>query len=243
MDFSSPFNTISRSRILFQLCEDGVEGWLINWLQNYFSNRLQHVRVANEASSSLPNNCGVLQGAVQSPFLFNCYTSSLRSPNEVTLIKYSDDLTVCHAWKTDGDSQLLGQAVTEVLEWSSENGPLLNASKCIYITFSLTAAVDTPEIPSLHNFAPSSKSKFLGVIFNSRLSWSDHVDAVFGKCRRLCFLVRRFRRLGLSSSYIKKFVHACIIHIIVYCSPIIFPGLKCSEFLTLHRIFKIISFF
>ena len=163
-----------------------------------------------------------------SPFLFNYYTSSLRSPNDVTLIKYADDLTLCHACKTNGDSQQLGQAVTEVLEWSSENGLILNASKCISITFSLRADYDTPEISSLHNFA--SSSRFLGVIFNSRLSWSDRLDAVFGKCRRLCFLVRRFRRLGLRSSRIKTFVHACIIPLIVYCSPVIFPGLNVLTF-------------
>ena len=94
-------------------------------------------------------------------FFFNYDTS----PNDVALIKYADDLTLCHACKTNGDSQQLGQAVTEVLEWSSENGLLLNASKCISITFSLRADVDTPEISSLHNFASSSRPKFLGVIY------------------------------------------------------------------------------
>ena len=100
-------------------CEDGVERWLINWRQNYFSNRRQNVKFGNKASTSLTNNCGVKQGAVLSLFLFNNYMSSLRSLNDVTLIKYADDFTLCNHCKTNGDSQQVGQAVTELLELSS----------------------------------------------------------------------------------------------------------------------------
>ena len=46
---------------------------------------------------------------------FNCYTSSPRSLNDVTLIKYADDLTVCNNCKTNAYSQQLN---TEVLKWS-----------------------------------------------------------------------------------------------------------------------------
>ena len=33
LDFSSAFNTIPRSKLLSNLSEDGVEGWIVRWLQ------------------------------------------------------------------------------------------------------------------------------------------------------------------------------------------------------------------
>ncbi len=44
-----------------------------------------------------------------------------------------------------------------------------------------------------------------------------------------CF-AKKLRRLSTPTEYIRKFAEACVIPIILYCSPAIFPGLLKQDF-------------
>ncbi len=52
---------------------------------------------------------------------------------------------------------------------------------------------------------------------------------------------KKLRRLSTPAEYIRKFIEACVIHIILYCSPAIFPGLPKQDFALLRRSIKLIS--
>ncbi len=52
---------------------------------------------------------------------------------------------------------------------------------------------------------------------------------------------KKLRRLSTPAEYIRKFAEACVIPIILYCSPAIFPGLLKQDFVLLRRSIKLIS--
>ncbi len=52
---------------------------------------------------------------------------------------------------------------------------------------------------------------------------------------------KKLRRLSTPAEYIRKFAEACVIPIILYCSPAIFPGLLKQNFALLRRSIKLIS--
>ncbi len=81
----------------------------------------------------------------------------------------------------------------------------------------------------------------LGVTFARNAKWTKHVEGIFGKCVRLFFFAKTLRRLSTPPAYIRKFAEACVIPVILYCSPAIFPGLLKQNFALLRRSIKLIS--
>ena len=71
LDFSNAFNTLDRNTLCSLLQLKGVPSSILSWLSDYFSDRKQFVVHGGKCSSLLPNNSGVLQGAILSPFLFS----------------------------------------------------------------------------------------------------------------------------------------------------------------------------
>ncbi len=55
------------------------------------------------------------------------------------------------------------------------------------------------------------------------------------------FIVKKFRRLSTSAELIHKFSEACILPLILYCSPAIFPELLKHDFALFNCSIKLIS--
>ena len=83
-----------RQQIITDLAEIGTPGWIVSWLSNDFQDRKQYTCIGGAKSSSVLNNCGVLQGAVLSPFIFSFHHGALQSSNACSLFKYVDDLVI-----------------------------------------------------------------------------------------------------------------------------------------------------
>ncbi|VDM05779.1 unnamed protein product [Schistocephalus solidus] len=137
LDYSSAFNTIPRHLILNKTPASGSPGWVVSWLEDYFTSRTQFVQSGKWKSTVLPNNCGVLQGAILSPHLFSLHTDDLRSPNDCLYIKYAEDMVVDHPLKNQTHLQCLKDGLDHVAAWSSDNGLQLNHEKSVQRVFHL----------------------------------------------------------------------------------------------------------
>ena len=242
-DFSSAFSTIPRQRLLTELSTPDFPPWLVPWLHNYFLDRSQFTSAGGKQSSSRTNNCGVPQGAVLSPTLFTFFTRSLHHPDVAIFQKYADDVVIGHPAKSADDYEKLGLVVHYVKSWSDDRGLILNPTKSVQCTFSLKrpTSIRAVTLTEADPIAEVSSVKYLGVSFDSNTSWGSQVSHVFHKCLRLSFYVKRLRHLCVPHPVICRFVDACVIPVITYCSPVIFPGLRQQDFRTLKRAIKIIS--
>jgi hypothetical protein len=244
LDFSSAFNTICRRKVLEILNDIGAPSWCLEWLCDYFTNRLQYVTI-NKNKSLLSLNChGVLQGAVLSPFLFNLYTDVMRAPQISIFIKYADDFALGNSHRSSTDTEHLQSVLTTVMHWSTDNDLFLNFGKCNVCVFSANRKlIQSSEQVILGDNALEQiqNVKYLGVYFCSNLTWSTHIDVLYKKCLKLSFYVRRLRGAGLPHHVLLKFVNLCIIPVILYASPIIFPGLLVKDFVILKRALKLVS--
>ena len=83
-----------------------------------------------------------------------------------------------------------------------------------------------------------SKVKYLGVIFYSDLSWSSHVLLLSKNVNRLTYSIKRLHAFGIIRHLLLQFVNSCILPIILYCSPLFFPGLLRKDFAVLRRVLK-----
>ncbi len=79
--------------------------------------RSQYTRLKNKTSSVIPNNGGVLQGAVLSPFFFTLHTSYLYPESLTSFLKYADDVVIGHPCKDSQGIFTINNALKYVPDW------------------------------------------------------------------------------------------------------------------------------
>ena len=243
LDYSSAFDSVPRCSLLHKLESFGCPTHILSWLKDYFTNRVQRTKMGNNLSCPLMNNSGVLQGAVLSPYLFSTYISDLFVPSPAKLIKYADDVVLCQSISDQSDFLSLSDNLASTYNFSMQSGLHLNSSKCFECLFTLSRS-SYPSESSLINGSQIRRVdtvKYLGVILQNDLRWSSHILSTVGKLRRLSFQIRKLRQFTAQQSLISSFVNQCVLPIVLYCSPVIFPGLLKKDFIVLRRGLAIIS--
>ena len=67
---SNAFYRVWHKGLIFKLKQVGIEGELLQWINDYLSDRKQKAVIRNYSSSSRRVNAGVPQGSVLGPLLF-----------------------------------------------------------------------------------------------------------------------------------------------------------------------------
>ncbi len=184
----------------------------------------------------------------QSQFAYKKARSTLDAVGLLTsrhcrLLKYADDFVLCNSYKNCTDQEGLDEDLHRLVTWSADHGLLINKTKCAERLF--YPKNTSPQLPlSLINGEALSREqtvKYLGVHFNSNLTWSTHIDSVFTKCLKISFFIWRLRSMNVHKSLLWRIVSACAIPIILYCSPIIFPGLFNKDFASIKKCIHLLS--
>ncbi|VDM05518.1 unnamed protein product [Schistocephalus solidus] len=217
LDYSSAFNTIPRPLLLNNTSASGSPGWVVSWLEDYFTSRTQFVQSGKRKSTVLPNNCGVIQGAILSPHLYSLHTDDLRSPNDFMYIKYADDMVVGHPLKNQTHLQCLKDGLDHVAAWSSDNGLQLNHEKSVQCGFHLRPSPSSQFSAVLPNEV--SFFRYLCVTLTSNLSFSQYIDAHFTKIRKLLYYIGRLRSYHTPQALIWRYKEACVLPLILLALP------------------------
>ena len=131
---------------------------------------------------------GIPQVSTLSPTLYNIYSSDIEGsfPTRINAIGYADDLVVyCRNNNVQSlidDIELAGKSITH---WCNNNGMELSASKSVLVLFSRRYKLPQVTIEfngeALHR---SNTVKYLGMIFDTKLNWRQHIDVNVSKARR-----------------------------------------------------------
>nr|CAH8865766.1 unnamed protein product [Trichobilharzia regenti] len=249
LDYTSAFDSVPRGLLLNKLSLTQTESWAINWLHSYFSNRMQYTVYNGVASSPLLTEAGVPQGAVLSPFLFSFFLHDLPLSDEINFVKYADDLTVSLPVKSQSDCFKLNSFLSDISQWSKLNGLTLNPSKCQTVDFSFRHKRDLQTLVSTHDVCriegtiieTKSNAKYLGLVISSDLTWSSHIQMISKKVFRLTYYIKKLRLTGVTQPLLSQFVNSRILPILLYCSPLVFPGLLKKDYTILRRMLKVVS--
>lgn len=197
LDFSSAFDLLDHELLLEKLELYGFSGHTVGWFASYLSNRAQCVFYNGSFSLSKELQCGVPQGSCLGPLLFSIFTNDLPLVlDHAKAVMYADDTTIyLPASTADTLSSTLDRELKSVAMWAHANKLLLNTTKTKSILFAsswnlkakpqLKLSVDGTMITQVE------ETKLLGVIIDSRLQWSKHIEHIVSVMGRELSVIRR----------------------------------------------------
>jgi hypothetical protein len=95
LDLSRAFDMVQYDVMLKKLMQIGVGGKLLKLLENYFEDRWVKVNIGNSVSTPKKQTCGLVQGSVLAPLLFNLYLNDLAYlKRQGKLLNYADDTLI-----------------------------------------------------------------------------------------------------------------------------------------------------
>ena len=205
LDLSAAFDTIDHSILLHRLNSwFGINNIALSWIQSYLTSRSFSVDINGIKSSPFQLFYGVPQGSVLGPLLFILYTtplSTIISRSSVNHKLYADDTQLFLSFSAENFSlniKFLQDTISEISSWMASNFLSLNQSKTEFLLIGLPAQlakIDNPflSMPSGINIRPVPSARNLGVIFDSNLSFSDHISYISKSCFSHIRDLRRIR--------------------------------------------------
>ena len=243
LDLSAAFDTVDHQLLLSDLASYGVEGNAFLLLQSYLSDRTQRVVVGEAVSEPTTLQCGVPQGSVLGPILFIIYTSSLVSllnAHEINYHFYADDTQLYIEIDNIQDTKdKLSSLLSDIKKWMCERKLKLNDNKTevILIKGNLRNSV-AEEFGNLDfgssQLDPHLSVKNLGIIFDSSLSFRNHINSVVKACNfhiRNIYAIRKY----LNKESLVTLVYSLVLPRLDYCNSL-FVGLPNRELRKLQSV-------
>uniref|UniRef100_A0A803TWG0 Reverse transcriptase domain-containing protein n=1 Tax=Anolis carolinensis TaxID=28377 RepID=A0A803TWG0_ANOCA len=178
---------IDHGILLGRLSGMGLGGTALQWLQSFLEGRSQLVKLGDTCSDPWLLTCGVPQGSILSPMLFNIYMKPLGEVIRSFGVRchlYADDTQLYYSFppKSKEAPRILDQCLAAVLAWMRVNKLRLNPDKTEVLQVSRTSDRGIGWQPVLDGVALPLKAQVcsLGVLLDSGLTLEAQVSAVPG---------------------------------------------------------------
>uniref|UniRef100_A0A3B3I2H5 Reverse transcriptase domain-containing protein n=1 Tax=Oryzias latipes TaxID=8090 RepID=A0A3B3I2H5_ORYLA len=225
LDLSAAFDTVDHQILIDRLrSRVGLSGTALNWFHSYLTDRHFFVSMDTRSSGVHEIGCGVPQGSILGPILFNLYMLPLGDVirrHGVDFHSYADDTQLYIAMSPDDLEPVntLLNCILDIKLWMAENFLQLNQDKTEVL---IIGPEDKREmiLPKLRNFKSSQCVRNLGVLFDSELNFTPHIRNVvkigFYHLKNIA-RVRPF--LSLASTEV--LMHAFIFSRLDYCNALL----------------------
>ena len=194
-DLEKAYDTTWKYAIMRDLSDFGLKGRLPIFIDNFLSNRNFKVRVGTTLSGLQGQEEGVPQGSILSVTLFSIKINNIvKALNPgVDCSLYVDDFLICYRSKhIHTIERQLQQCLNKIQKWALENGFKFSKTKTQCMHFCQLRGLhndpvlklDGVEIPVVDQY------KFLGIIFDRKLSFIPHINYLKAKCQKALQLLR-----------------------------------------------------
>lgn len=218
VDIQKAFDSVSHSLLLEKLTKIGIRGTCHKLMKTYLSGRKQCVEVNNTTSSYEDITCGVPQGTVLGPVLFNIYINDLFDiETKGTIIAFADDTAIYYKDKSWADlKQKVEKDMKQILNWYSENLLTINKDKTVYLNFSsyCNTLPDFQHLKVKVNdqeciIKSTEKVTYLGVVIDRHLRWDRHIETLKRKLRYVLCKIKQIKEF-LDWKQLKIVYHALV---------------------------------
>ena len=161
----------------------GLSGTVLKWFRSYLEEQSYFVTIGSYQSDRVAMTCGVPQGSVLGPLLFNLYMlplGQILQNSNVNYHSYADDTQIYIALSPDDCSPIEScHCLEQVKNWMSQNFLQLNQEKTEIIVFGnkeKRVAV-SKHLESL-SLETKDQVRNLGVLIDSDLTFNSHIKSV-----------------------------------------------------------------
>ena len=190
LDFQKAFDKVPHQRLLIKLKAHGVGDGLVDWIEQWVTDRRQRVVVDGEVSNWKSISSGVPQGVPQGPLLCLIYINDLENNITSNVLKFADDTKVLRKVNIDGDKQHLQNDLDRLVKLSEKWQMLFNFGKCkclhtghgnLDINYKMGDAV----------LRTTVKEKDLGITISADMKVSEQCGVAASKGNTIFGLIRR----------------------------------------------------
>lgn len=219
MDLKKAFDTVDHNFLIMKLHKYGIRGTALSWLNSYLHNRQQYVELQNHISKSKKITCGVPQGSVLGPLLFNLYINNVWEVSKtLKTILFADDTNlICSGENMEQLLDTVENELQKMKSWFDANKLTLNLSKTKFIIFGNRATtlnkklmINDIEIERVKEL------KFLGVIIDEKLCWKPHIHYIKAKISKSIAILYKINYL-LNQQTLYTLYCSFILPYITYC--------------------------
>ena len=207
LDVSKAFDSMNYEILPSKLQYYGilVQANALLLLKSYLYGRSQYVQIENVKSSSHPVSCGIPQGSVLGPLLFNILINDIpRATSRFNVIMYADDTTLVSHLENFGPmndintlEQELNKEISKVNTWLLSNKLLLNVAKSKFMILfkhlrkipKLNIAINGNPVEQVNNF------NFLCITIDQNLTLNDHISKISIKGARVIGIMNKLKNI------------------------------------------------
>ena len=120
LDFQKAFDKVPHQRLILKLKSHAMGNSIINWIEQWLTDRRQRVIVDGEVSSWKSVLNGVPQGSVLGSILFFVYFNDLEEGVTGKILKFADDTKLFRKAKEIGDKHKLQDEIDKLVKWSEK---------------------------------------------------------------------------------------------------------------------------
>jgi hypothetical protein len=195
LDFSKAFDSVPHERLLLKLRILGLSELTIKWFTSFLGNRTQRVCIEGEYSNWVKVTSGVRQGRVLGPILFLIYINDLPDAVNSFVKNFADDTKLYNTANSDEDCEKLQNSINDTSVWANLWQLPFNADKCKVIHFGRNNPETNYTIPNssgtVQNLTTIDEEKDLGVFFDKKLTFNNHINHCVKKANQMLGLIKR----------------------------------------------------
>ena len=193
IDLSVAFDVINIGLLIKRLKIVGLPEDMVSLIEIWLKNRLFYVEIDDMVSNLYNIDHGTIQGSILGPILYAIYVSPLFDLTDIS--NFADD-NFALTWSRNKQNaiDLMETKLLIVTKWLKGSGLKVNEQKTELCHF---YRKDTPPVEIIVNdtmIKSMPEMNVLGVLFDSKLTWANHVSKQINKANKALHAIKLIKK-------------------------------------------------